>query len=254
MTLDPIDNFEVLEIQEAKVFTDNWQKENVIKAFLFHKNDIECLSQEEGVVGVRFYVGITKKEDGKDAPDMIIVGVNEENEDVIYPADIDDLVGSSGIYDFALPCPELCDPDSDLFYKGSDVYRSTTTGSKKTVQHSTEDECFIKLGEISEADAIDRVSIWQCEMEKALISVFFNLEDLDAIFREFPRANALRVYFGIEDSVHRVVLIGAENSEENKAYYSDVKTDFVYVNTTAPCTGNGEASCAIDSALYKPCD
>lgn len=255
MSLDPVDNFNVIPISVAAVLTENWQKENVLKAFLFHKNDIECLAQEEGVIGVRFYIGITKKENGEDAPDMIAVGVNDLNEDIIYDTSESDTIDDfSGIYDFALPCPKLCDPDSDLFSGGSDVMRSSTSRTIKTVKHSTEDECFINLGEISEQDAIDRVSVWQCDMEKSLISVYFNMEDLDAIFREFPTANALRVYFGIERNVHRVILIGAKNSEEDKAYYQDIDTGFVYANTTAPCTGNGEATCAIDSPLYKPCD
>ena len=64
--------------------TENWQKENFIKAFLFHKNDIACLAQHRDVVCVRFYIGIIKNEDGSDEPDMIVVGVNSDNEDIIY--------------------------------------------------------------------------------------------------------------------------------------------------------------------------
>ncbi|WP_046757243.1 hypothetical protein [Kordia jejudonensis] len=256
MALEPIDNFDEMKLGKAAVLTANWRKENVIKAFLFHKNDIECLAQEEGVVGVRFYIGITTKENGEDAPDMIAVGVNDQNEDIINEtSEAKSIDEFSGIYDFALPCPELCDPESILFKAIGNVNPIRTTSMMKTVQHSTENECFIKLGEISEQEAVDRVSIWQCEMNKELISIYFNIEDLDAVFNEFTiineDTNALRVYFGLEDGVHRVILIGATNSVND--YYSDIDTPEVYVNTAAPCTGNGEVSCAVNRILYTTC-
>lgn len=255
MALEAIENFDQITLVEASVLTRNWQKENFLKAFLFHKNDIKCLAQEEGVIGVRFYIGITKNEDEDDMLDMIVVGVNSENQDVIISEnEPKDLIGISGIYDFALPCPKLCDPESDLFHLNVNTAKNYTTKQVKTVQHSTENECNIELGEITEQEAIDRVKIWQCDMEKSLISVLFNIESLDAIFREFNQANALRVYFGLEDGAHRVLLIGASDSSENEAYYKDIMTPFIYVNTNAPCTGNGESSCDINSILYRPCN
>ena len=255
MLQEPITDFELIPLSEASVLTENWQKENYLKAFLFHKNDIECLAQETDVVGVRFYVGITKKENEEDALDMIVVGVNSLNEDIIYTEDTNttgDFTDVSGIYDFALPCPKLCDPESVLNHKTSNLISSYRTGTMKTVQHSTAEECAINLGAISEQDAVDIVTIWQCEMEETLISIYFNIESLDAIFREFKDANALRVYFGLEDREHRVILIGATNSEE--AYFSDILSEEVYKNIKAPCTGNGESSCAVNRILYKECN
>jgi len=255
MLQEPITDFEQIPLTEAAVLTENWQKENVLKAFLFHKNDIECLAQQTDVVGVRFYVGITKKENEEDAPDMIVVGVNSRNKDIIYTnTTIDDFTEVSGIYDFALPCPKLCDPESDLDHEIDSSTSFCNTGTMKTIRHSSEEDCYIKFGSISEQDAVDRVTIWQCEMEEVLISIYFNIESLDAIFREFKEANALRVYFGLEDRAHRTILIGATNSEENKAYYSDILTEEVYVNTKAPCTGNGESSCAVNRTLYRNCN
>ncbi|AXG71034.1 hypothetical protein KORDIASMS9_03289 [Kordia sp. SMS9] len=263
MALELIDNFDQIPLAEASVFTENWQKENVIKAFLFHKNDIECLSQQTDVVGVRFYIGIVANENSTDEPDMIVVGVDSKNRDIIYPPEeastktkTEDEV--SGVYDFALPCPKLCDPKSCLFDSInclsdsiSTIASSFTTETMRTVQHSTEDECLIELGAITVEDAIERVSIWQCDMNKELVSVYFNIEDLDSIFEYFESANALRVYFGLENGVHRVILIGASNAVE--AYYEDVETEYVYVNTVAPCTGNGELSCAVNRTLYRSC-
>lgn len=131
--------------------TENWQKENFIKAFLFHKNDIACLAQHRDVVCVRFYIGIIKNEDGSDEPDMIVVGVNSDNEDIIY----DDTVTKnelviSGIYDFELPCPKLCDPKRTLFNSNSDTAPANARGTMKTIQHSTEDDFVINLATISE--------------------------------------------------------------------------------------------------------
>ncbi|WP_430413152.1 hypothetical protein [Kordia sp.] len=255
MLQEPIANFDKIKLGEAAVLTENWQKENILKAFLFHKNDIECLAQQTDVVGVRFYIGITEKEDEEAAPDMIVVGVNALNEDVIYSDDsTKDLTEVSGIYDFALPCPKLCDPESELFHGRTNQPMKMTSTQLKTVQHSTEEDCMIDLGAISEQDAIDRVEIWQCKMEKELISIYFDIENLDSIFREFKEANALRVYFGLENGVHRVIIIGAKNSESNKAYYEDIQTEEVFVNTKAPCTSNGEGSCSIKSALFRPCN
>ncbi len=265
MALELIDNFNQIPLVEASVFTENWRKENVIKAFLFHKNDIECLSQETNVVGVRFYIGIVNNENSTDEPDMIVVGVDSENRDIIYPLEEEATETEnelSGVYDFALPCPKLCDPKSCLFDSTNCLpdsigtvdsdFTTGTTGTMRTVQHSTEDECLIELGAISLEDAIERVSIWQCDMNQELVSIYFNIEDLNSVFEYFESANALRVYFGLENGVHRVILIGASN--ETEAYYEDVETEFVYVNTAAPCTGNGELSCAVNRTLYRSCN
>lgn len=254
MLQEPIINFEQIPLTEAAVLTENWQKENVLKAFLFHKNDIECLAQQTAVVGVRFYPGIVTNNEGEVEPDMIVVGVNSLNQDLIYDninaAEISEV---SGLYNFALPCPKLCDPESELFHNGDEIKVSNTrTSYMKTVQHSTEEECMINLGAISVEDAVNRVRIWQCDMNKELISIYFNIEDLDSIFRVFSDANALRVYFGLEGEAHRVILIGASNSE--KKYYEDIKTEEVFVNVKAPCTGNGEGSCNVRSILYRPCN
>ncbi len=256
MLQEPITNFDQISLAEAAILTKNWQKENVLKAFLFHKNDIECLAQQTDVVGVRFYPGIVTNKEGDNEPDMIVVGVNSLNQDLIYNnTAAREILEVSGFYDFALPCPKLCDPESILFHSGDEIKISnTTTSQMKTVQHSTEEECLINLGAISEEDAIARVQIWQCDMNKELISIYFDIENLDSIFREFADANALRVYFGLEDGAHRVILIGAKNSEFNKEYYSDIQTKNVFVNTKAPCTGNGEGSCNVRSSLYRPCN
>ncbi|MEM6684567.1 MAG: hypothetical protein AAF617_02135 [Bacteroidota bacterium] len=255
MALDPVENFSTMSLLKASELTKNWQEENYLKAFLFHKNDLECLAQQTSVVGVRFYVGITQNEAEAYIPDMIVVGVNAENQDVIVTDQTESEILVSGIYDFALPCPELCDPDSLLFHRNIVLSEHTMSSSPKTVQHSTDDECNIALGTISVETAVERVSIWQCTMNKTLVSLFFNIEDLDAILREYTGANALRVYFGLENETeHRVIVIGAQNSETNPAYYEDIQTKLVYVNTSAPCTGNGEFSCASNRILYRTCN
>lgn len=95
-------------------FTDH---EN-LKGFLIPLDDLKEVIAEPNVVNVRAYIGVNKDNDYQ--PHLIIVGVNEEGEDIIYKAagtgceDGDGNV-NTGLYDFSQPCPTTCDTSSPLY-------------------------------------------------------------------------------------------------------------------------------------------
>lgn len=259
MALKTIGDFREIEIELAADITKAWQEKYLLKAFLFHENDITCLenesSEDQKVIGVRFYMGIEKGTNGNE-PDMMVVGVDENHLDIINNDSVEtttiDTV--SGIYNFALPCPRLCDKESDLFWgieNGTTSYKSVIT---KTPYNFTTSDCQIEEYSITNEVAVNRVIEWQCVQNNALKSVYFDITDLKEIFKELGSPDALRVYFGLEDDVHRIILIGCKKSDSVPGLYEDFDTEYVYINTAAPCTGNGELSCDITSELYRECE
>ena len=96
------------------VFTDHQD----LKAFLIPQDDLKEVLAEPNVVNVRAYIGIDTTDDNK--PHLIIVGINEAGEDVIYAAagegcDDEDGTKNTGLYDFSQPCPTTCDINSPLY-------------------------------------------------------------------------------------------------------------------------------------------
>ncbi|WGD35552.1 hypothetical protein [Olleya sp. YS] len=114
-------------IEEAKTWTENWQKNNpdLPKAFLipaddliacFNTMDIDVTVDANGKLhlkvdrfepGVRSYIGI----DDNDEAHLLIVGTSTSDgknyED--HP--------ENGVFDFTRPCPSNCDPKSIMFHK-----------------------------------------------------------------------------------------------------------------------------------------
>lgn len=112
---------EEITLEKASEETYAWQASNkILAAFLIRKNDIECVLNEEAATSVRFYMGIKEI----DTPDMLVVGVDKNNNDIIDKS----LEATSHVYDFAVPCPRLCDEKSPLL---------NTSIPKRSLQYST---------------------------------------------------------------------------------------------------------------------
>jgi len=118
-------------LDTAVAWTTAWRSEDGtftdhkdLKAFLIPLDDLKEVIAEPNVVNVRAYIGVDASNDNE--PHLIIVGVNEDGEDIIYKAastDCNDKNGTvsagtnTGLYDFSQPCPTTCDVNSPLFGK-----------------------------------------------------------------------------------------------------------------------------------------
>jgi hypothetical protein len=245
MALQATSNFEQVDVKIAAQYAEAWQETNDLKAFLFHKNDIECILSERNTSSVRFYMGI--KEEGENrCPDMMVVGVNERNLDAISPTGV-----ITGIYNFTMPCPRTCDLRSDLyFFTGPGIFggdQCSIPGEGRTV--STETECNIAGFEISITEAAASTLAWQQNFN--LKSVLFEKSDLDIIFDQYG-VDQIRVYFGLDaNNLERVILVGV-NANGIDVFPEDefgVKQD-LYMNQNPLCTQNSLTTCSVVSPLY----
>lgn len=112
-------------LQKAVDWTTLWRSQdgtftdhNDLKAFLIPLADLQEVMKEPNVANVRAYIGIDASNDNQ--PHLIIVGVNEEGEDIIYDAAGEGCVDgdgevNTGLYDFSQPCPTTCDITSPLY-------------------------------------------------------------------------------------------------------------------------------------------
>jgi hypothetical protein len=96
-----------ITLATAQTWAAKWQNDpaHKIKAFLIPQDDITQLFQYEGVCDVRTYMGLDENGIHK----MIIVGVDANGKDLI------DESKQQFIYDFAKPCPDICDVTSKLY-------------------------------------------------------------------------------------------------------------------------------------------
>jgi len=202
-----------------------------MKAFLFHRSELDCVINEaendEETVAVRFYMG-TKDET---LPEMIVVGVNADGGDIYEESETD-----SRMYNFALPCPSVCDDgSSDLMHTETIVINDTKL--------NTITDCVETLYEIPFSDGVDWTKAWQNEYD--LKSILFASGDLEAIFDEYD-ADTIRVYFGLDTATdqHKIILIGVDD------YGNDVDTEEVYANVASPCTSYDKTTCDTSSDLY----
>lgn len=241
MTIETIKNFEEIDLELAQVYAGAWQLNIDLKAFFFHKNDIECVANEQAAIGVRFYMGI--KDDGeKKCPDMMLVGVDENNEDLIKEEG-----ENSGIYNFTLPCPRTCDNTSDLYiHTGPGSIGSAKCGLPNEGRTpSTPDVCNIKGYEIVASTAETSAQNWQNTFD--LIAVLFDKDELITIFDEL-NVESMRVYFGIdEDERQRIILVGVD---ANGIDQTSSANDKLFVNEIPLCTKDNTTSCDTKSLLY----
>ena len=240
MDLEAIANFTEITIALARIDTRKWQEKFDLKAFYFHRNDIECVLAEVEAKGVRFYMGI-KEEDDKKCPEMLLVGVDEDGIDLI-----DTKGDNSRIYDFTLPCPRACDIISKLNWGIGPGYIGSDECSMPHEDRtpSTPDECNIAGFEVVLEDAEDAAENWQSEEDFNLISVGFHKDELLAIFTELS-ADAMRVYFALDATgQERIILVGVNDDGE------DLTSDKLFINTIPLCTKDDVTACDTSSALY----
>lgn len=77
------------------------------KALHFDMEDVQNLSNK--ATGFRVYFGLRTDDTGATKLDGMIVGVDANNNDIV-----DITSPTSGIYDFAKPCPAFCDMASPM--------------------------------------------------------------------------------------------------------------------------------------------
>ncbi|QTE24137.1 hypothetical protein [Polaribacter cellanae] len=116
-----------ISLKTAKKWAKEWRDDEAsynkyfeCRAFNIPKKDLIEVLQEEGVAGVRGYIGVEKlKVEGENVfiEKLMIVGVDKNGKDMLKLSSEDaDVLDSEGgdIYDFTEPCPSACDDDSPL--------------------------------------------------------------------------------------------------------------------------------------------
>ncbi|OUR98291.1 hypothetical protein A9Q86_14670 [Flavobacteriales bacterium 33_180_T64] len=137
---------ETIPLEEAKVWTKNWQVKNPThaKAFLIPVDDLIACFNEMGAKyktdeNGRLHVVIDDYEpyiraymsiDDSSEEHLLIVGTTTEDgiqyDDMIgsnlnNPVD-DNSIEGSGVYDFTKPCPNNCDENSPLYHKPKVIF------------------------------------------------------------------------------------------------------------------------------------
>ncbi len=118
-----------ITLKTAKEWAQNWRekestynKYHECRAFNIPKIDLEEVLAEDGVASIRAYLGVKETVNPKTKETtyeekLMIVGVDKNNKDMISTVKATDGLGDGDeddIYDFTLPCPNTCDPDSPL--------------------------------------------------------------------------------------------------------------------------------------------
>lgn len=94
-----------ITLEQAQEWAQNWNNNKItffetrdLKAFAIPRQVIDDVTRHPDVVDVRTYLGL----DEDFNPHLMIVGVNEEGNDLINPEQ------ELYIYNFARPCPTYC--------------------------------------------------------------------------------------------------------------------------------------------------
>ncbi|GAB3227577.1 hypothetical protein GCM10027346_11100 [Hymenobacter seoulensis] len=90
-----------------------------INAYYFGNDLLASIQQQEGCVGLRFYMGLEKKDENgqkKEEPQLLVVGVDKDGYDIIpRQTAAGATVYADGIVgDGSQKCPVVCDPTSSL--------------------------------------------------------------------------------------------------------------------------------------------
>jgi len=228
----PVDrnSWSVISLEKAELFTASWQYSNTLKAFLFHRNEIDCIRAEVMAEKVHFYLGLNDT-----TVEMIAVGVNSSGNDIIGNKD------HSKIYNFAMPCPSTCDMRSPL-YHGNIIKNNPVT----FINPPDGLECIERLQEIPKEEAFRWTLAWQ----KAHPIKSF-LYDLDQLIRamDMTASSSIRIYFGLDtknDDKVCSIMVGVNDNGED-----DVKA-LLQINKNAPCSKASKFSevCDEKSPLY----
>ena len=228
-------SWEVISLDNAMLYTEKWQKkEQAIKAFTFHPNEISCIQNESNglIESIRFYMGINDENE----LDMIAVGVDANGVDII-----DEQSATSHIYNFAMPCPSTCDTKSPLYHG-----ESITSAAVNFVQFPEGVTCIERLQEISFESAFEWTKKWQEQYD--FYSFLFGIKQLEVAMKTTPEeAVSVRIYFGLdEDDEVVTVMIGVD--EEGR----DIERPVLQMNKVSFCGKANPLSTACDqsSPLY----
>ena len=201
-----------ISLEKSQKLTENWQKDNLIKGFLFHKNELSCVSQVADGEKIRFYMGLNGPR-----VEMVVVAVNQYGEDII-----DESINSM-VYNFALPCPSTCDITSPLFHSNAGI-------AKKMEQQETlfqhKKTCVEWLQEIPFSAAFQWTLDWQ--RAHVIKSFLFDLDQLQDAMKEVS-VSRIRVYFGREGNLVFAIMIGVNDQG------FDIPTPLLQVNMPSPC-------------------
>lgn len=85
------------------------------RALRFDLADVQNLGPN--AVGFRVYFGIRAKNDGSTQFDGMVVGVDANGNDIVNIAD----PTATGIWDFAQPCPTVCDQSDSPMLKPNSI-------------------------------------------------------------------------------------------------------------------------------------
>ncbi|MEP0263812.1 hypothetical protein [Dokdonia sp.] len=226
-------HWSTLSIEDAQVYTERWQNKYPLNAFLFHRNELNCIQEEEGSDAIRFYMGLKKN----GCADMLAVGVTASKNDIIQNSE------NSKVYNFPMPCPSTCDISSPLYHTNS-ISQCNEEIQHTVVNNLPELSCKERLQELSIEEAFSWTLAWQQQYD--IKSFLFGL---DQLFLTMDRMNAsrVRIYFGIDkEGKTLAIMIGVNDKGE------DVETAYCQVNKISPCGKDAilVSECDASSPLY----
>jgi hypothetical protein len=83
------------------VNSDRYAEAAYVKAHFVGKDKLDALLNQDGCMGLRIYYGTQTPTSGPGTPDLVIVGTDEDGNDMLE----EDL-----ILDASIPCPPTCPP------------------------------------------------------------------------------------------------------------------------------------------------
>ncbi|MFC6099424.1 hypothetical protein [Olivibacter domesticus] len=117
-----MDTFYEIPLKEAITWTKNWRKykqshgkkkNEYIRAFRVDLAELDEIRREKGTEHVRIYFGLEEK-DGVMIEKLVLVGVDDEDNDIIDIKSLSAQPTSSGTFDFSKPCPPTCSEENVL--------------------------------------------------------------------------------------------------------------------------------------------
>jgi len=94
-----------ISLEQAKEFVDHYKNlpgSGPIRAHGFGKNKLLEIINQPNAVGARFYYGYEQLPNGTFKQNLVVIGVNSANEDIM---------DTNKILEFSNTCPPHCPPD-----------------------------------------------------------------------------------------------------------------------------------------------